>query len=96
MERSNSQFHHKNGKEKFTISPSQNEKEQFTISPSKNGKEQFTISPSKNGKYHFTISDPEPLIQPMELLEENEKGHVPDDLEPEPQLTDSSPKKNKR
>ena len=53
----------------------------FTIK--KSGKYQFTISPSKNGKDNFTISDPEPLTQPTKFPEENEKGHVPGDPDPD-------------
>ena len=86
----------KNREEQFTISPLQNEKYQFTISPSQDGKEQFTILPSKDGKEHFNISDPEPLTWPTEFSKENGKGHVPDNLDPDPSLLDSSSKKKKR
>ena len=42
--------------------------------------------------------NPEPttLTQPMEFPEKNLKAHVPGYPEPEPSLSDSSPKKNKR
>ena len=64
----------------------------FPISPSKN---EFTISPSKNGKDHFTILDPEQLTRPTKLPEENGTEYLPDDLEPDPSLSDSSSNKKK-
>ena len=38
----------------------------------------------------------EPLIRPTGFPEENGKRHVPDDLDPDPSLSDSSAKKKKR
>ena len=78
------------------------------ISPSQNGKEHFTISPSQNGIEHFTIStidlipvgtktpDPLPQTQPKELPEENGKGHIPDEPDPEKSSSDLSSKKKKQ
>ena len=66
------------------------------MSPSKNGREQFTIPPSRNEYERFTISDPEPLTHPTEFLDENGKGHVLDNPDPDPLLSDLSSKKKTR
>ena len=40
--------------------------------------------------------DPTPLTRPTEFPEQNRKAHVPDDLNSDPSLSDSSSKKKKR
>ena len=38
------------------------------------------------------IPEPTPLTRPTEFTEQNGKAHVPDDPDPEPSLSDTSPK----
>ena len=53
-----------------------------------------TTSPMDSIPFGTKNPDPTPLKRPTYFTEENGKAHVPGDLDPDPSLSDSSPKKS--